>query len=116
MLGDLDAVRDWSFAGDVVRGAWLMLQQDRPDDFILASGVPHTVAELAKLAFEHVGLCAHDYIRVDQSMVRSAERTVPVGDATQARARLGWCPTISFEQLVERMVEADLAELRADAR
>ncbi len=115
VLGDLDAVRDWSFAGDVVRGAWLMLQQEQPDDYILASGVPHTVAELAEIAFAQVGLSARDHIRVDPALVRSADETPLVGDPSRARVRLGWRPTVSFEQLIERMVEADLAELRAAA-
>jgi GDPmannose 4,6-dehydratase len=113
VLGDLDAVRDWSFAGDVMRGAWMMLQREHPDDYILASGIPHTVAEFAEIAFAHLGLSAKDHIRVDQSLMRSGEDGRLVGDATRARERLGWGPTISFQQLIERMVEADLAELRA---
>jgi GDPmannose 4,6-dehydratase len=110
-LGDLDAVRDWSFAGDIVRGAWLMLQQDRADDYILASGIPHTVAEFADIAFEHVGLKAADHIRVDRGLVRPAEETPLVGNPTRARAQLGWRPTLSLEELVGRMVDADLREL-----
>jgi GDPmannose 4,6-dehydratase len=111
-LGALDAVRDWSFAGDIVRGAWLMLQQDHPDDYILASGVPRTVAELAKLAFACVELDAERYLRVDPSLVRPAEHTPPVGDPSKARAQLGWEPLVSFEELVERMVRADLRSLQ----
>jgi GDPmannose 4,6-dehydratase len=109
-LGDLDAVRDWSFAGDVVRGAWLTLQHDRPDDYIFASGIPHTVRELAELAFDRVGLRAEDYIRIDRKLVRGSEELPLVGDATRARTRLGWRPTLSFEELIERMVDADLRE------
>jgi GDPmannose 4,6-dehydratase len=112
VLGDLDAVRDWSFAGDVMRGAWLMLQQPRPDDYILASGVPHTVAELAEIAFAHVGLRAGDHIRLDESLLREPEPTPLVGDPTHAREVLGWEPTLTFEQLVERMVDADLNALQ----
>ena len=112
-LGNLDAVRDWSFAGDVMRGAWLMLQQEHPADYILASGVPHTVADLARVAFEHVGLDAADYIRVDPDLVRPPDETPIVGDPTRARQQLGWRPTLSFEQLVERMVDADLRALEA---
>jgi GDPmannose 4,6-dehydratase len=111
VLGDRDAVRDWSFAGDVIYGAWLMLQQERGDDYILASGIPHTVAELAEVAFAHVGLNADDHIRVDPALVRSPDVTPLVGDPTRARECLGWRPTLNFEQLIERMVDADLRAL-----
>jgi GDPmannose 4,6-dehydratase len=111
-LGNLDAIRDWSFAGDIVRGAWMMLQQDRPDDFVLASGVAHTVADLAAAAFACVDLDVERYLRIDPSLVRPPERTPSVGDPQKARARLGWEPEVSFEQLVERMVKADLRSLR----
>jgi GDPmannose 4,6-dehydratase len=114
VLGDLDAIRDWSFAGDVVRGAWLMLQADRPDDYILASGVPHTVAELARVAFEHVGLDPADYIKVDPRLVRPPDETPQIGDAAHARNRLGWEPTLSFEQLIHRMVDADVRALQTN--
>jgi GDPmannose 4,6-dehydratase len=110
-LGSLGAVRDWSFAGDIVRGAWLMLQQERPDDYVLASGVPHTVAEFAAAAFACVGLDAERYLRVDPALVRAPERTPSVGDPSRARERLGWEPEISFAELVERMVQADLRAL-----
>jgi GDPmannose 4,6-dehydratase len=114
-LGSLAAVRDWSFAGDIVYGAWLMLQQDRPDDYVLASGIPHTVAELASTAFACVGLDAERYLRVDPSLVRPAELSPSVGDPSKARERLGWKPRMSFEELVERMVLADVRSLRATA-
>jgi len=110
-LGALDAVRDWSFAGDIVRGAWLMLQQDRPSDYVLASGVGRTVAEFARAAFACVELDAERYLRVDEARVRAPESTPSVGDARRARERLGWVPELTFEQLVERMVRADLREL-----
>jgi len=112
-LGALDAVRDWSFAGDVMRGAWLTLQQDEPEDYVLASGVGRTVAQLAEAAFACVGLQAERYVRVDPKLVRAPERTVSVGDPGKARTQLGWEPRVSFEQLVARMVEADLRELQA---
>jgi GDPmannose 4,6-dehydratase len=115
-LGDLDAVRDWSFAGDIVRGAWLMLQQESPDDYVLASGVPRTVAELARTAFACVDLDADRYLRVDRSLVRPTERTPSVGDPAKARERLCWEPQLSFAQLIERMVQADLRSLQAVAR
>jgi GDPmannose 4,6-dehydratase len=114
-LGSLDAVRDWSFAGDVMRGAWLMLQQEESGDYVLASGVPRTVAELAQTAFACVELDAERYLRVDQSLVRPAESTPSVGDPGKARRQLGWLPKVSFEALVERMVRADLRELEAAA-
>jgi len=114
-LGSLDAVRDWSFAGDIVYGAWLMLQQEQPGDYILASGVPHTVAELASTAFACVGLDAERYLRVDPSLVRPPERSPSVGDPTKAREQLGWEPRMSFQELVERMVLADVRALRAAA-
>jgi GDPmannose 4,6-dehydratase len=110
-LGALDAVRDWSFAGDIVRGAWLMLQQDAPADYVLASGVPRTVAELARMAFACVELDADRYVGVDESLVRPPESTPSVGDPGKAHRRLGWEPEVSFEELVERMVRADLRSL-----
>ena len=114
-LGDLSAVRDWSFAGDVVRGAWLMLQQERPDDYILAGGVPRTVADFAHTAFACVDLEAERYLRIDSDLLRPPETTPSVGDPTRARERLGWAPQVDFPQLVERMVMADLHELRGVA-
>jgi GDPmannose 4,6-dehydratase len=115
-LGSLDAVRDWSFAGDVMRGAWLMLQQERPGDYVLASGVGHTVRELAAIAFACVDLDAERHIRVDETLVRAPERTLNVGDPSRARRELGWRAELSFEQLVERMVRADIRELEAAAQ
>jgi GDPmannose 4,6-dehydratase len=115
VLGNLDAVRDWSYAGDIMHGAWLMLQQERAGDYILASGVGRTVAELAETAFAYVGLAARDHIRVDPALVRPPEATPVVGDPTRARERLGWVPELSFEDLIARMVEADLQALRQGA-
>jgi len=112
-LGDLEAVRDWSFAGDVVRGAWLMLQQERPEDYVLASGIAHTVAEFAQAAFACVDLEAERYLRVDPALVRAPEGTPSVGDPSKARERLGWRPLLSFVELVERMVRADMRSLEA---
>jgi GDPmannose 4,6-dehydratase len=112
-LGSLDAVRDWSFAGDIMRGAWLMLQQDVAEDYVLAGGVPHTVAELARTAFACVGLDAERYVRVDPALVRAEEGTPSVGDPTRARERLGWRPELDFQALVRRMVDADLRALGA---
>jgi GDPmannose 4,6-dehydratase len=112
-LGDLQAVRDWSFAGDIVRGAWLMLQQEHPDDYVLASGVPHTVGEFAQSAFACVDLDAERYLRSDPALVRPSESTLSVGDPSKARERLGWEPRVSFAELIERMVRADLRSLEA---
>jgi GDPmannose 4,6-dehydratase len=113
VLGDLAAQRDWSFAGDIVRGAWLMLQRERPEDYILASGAAHTVGEFADAAFACVDLEAERYVRVDPELVRPHEPTPLVGDPGKARRVLGWRPRLSFEELVERMVRADLDALRA---
>jgi GDPmannose 4,6-dehydratase len=112
-LGALDAVRDWSFAGDVMHGAWLMLQQEQPGDYVLASGAAHTVAEFARTAFACVELDAEEYLRVDSSLVRAPESTPSVGDPAKARERLGWRAELSFEQLVQRMVDADMRALQA---
>jgi GDPmannose 4,6-dehydratase len=114
-LGDLAAVRDWCHARDVVRGYWLMLQQDEPDDYILAGGVGRTVGELVDAAFGCVGLDPAAHVRVDERLVRVSERTPPVGDTTRARERLGWEPETSFEAMIEEMVQADLAALAAGA-
>ena len=110
-LGDTSAVRDWSFAGDIMRGCRLMLARDEPRDYVLASGVGHTVADFLDAAFAHVGLDPADYVRTDPDLVRAPERVPPIGDPSRARAELGWAPTLSFEQLVARMVDADLADL-----
>jgi GDPmannose 4,6-dehydratase len=111
-LGDLGAVRDWSFAGDIARGMWLMLQQESGADYVLASGVGRTVADFVRAAFACVELDPDDYVRVDESLVRPRERTPNVGDPSRARERLGWEPQTSFEALVERMVRADLRVLQ----
>ena len=115
-LGSLDAVRDWSFAGDIMQAAWLMLQQERPGDYVLASGEGHTVAELARAAFACVGLDSERYIRVEESLVREPERTPNVGDPSRARRELGWQAQVSFEQLVQRMVRADMRSLESVAQ
>jgi len=112
-LGSLDAIRDWSFAGDVMHGAWLMLQQDRPADYVLASGVPRTVADFARSAFGYLDLDPERYIGVDPGLVRAPEDTPSVGDPTRAREQLGWDARVSFDELVQRMVDADLRSLRA---
>jgi len=114
-LGNLDARRDWGYAGDYVRAMWLMLQQDTADDFVVCTGQTHSVRELCQAAFGHVGLNWEDYVVVDLRFVRPAEVDLLVGDPTQAREVLGWVPTVSFEELIAMMVDADLETLRAEA-
>jgi GDPmannose 4,6-dehydratase len=112
-LGDLDAQRDWGYAADYVRAMALMLRQDEPDDFVIATGVPHSVQELVELAFGHVGLDWQEYVHIDESLRRgAAELHHLVGDATKARERLGWETTVDFEGLVRLLVEADVERLR----
>ncbi len=108
-LGNLDAQRDWGFAGDYVRAMWLMLQQDQPDDYVIGTGRVHTVREFCQVAFDVVGLDYHNYVVEDQQFFRPAEAYPLVADPTHARQVLGWVPEVSFEELVRRMVEADLA-------
>jgi GDPmannose 4,6-dehydratase len=106
-LGDLDAQRDWGYAADYVRAMWLMLQQDAAGDYLIASGVLHSVRDLAELAFEHVGLDWRDHVRVDESLRRgAAELHDLVGDSSKARRELGWTPRVGFEELVRLLVDA----------
>jgi len=111
-LGNLDSKRDWGFAGDYVKAMWLMLQQDKPDDYVVATGETHTVKRLVELAFSAVGLDWKKYVEIDPALVRPAEVDLLIGDPSKARAVLGWKPEVTFEQLVERMVQADLARLQ----
>jgi GDPmannose 4,6-dehydratase len=114
-LGNLDAKRDWGHARDYVRAMWLMLQQDNGDDYVVATGRTVTVREFCDLAFAHVGLKAEDHLTVDPRFLRPAEVDVLLGDAAKAKARLGWEPEISLEQMVAEMVDADLARHRSQA-
>jgi GDPmannose 4,6-dehydratase len=114
-LGSMDAVRDWSAATDVVRGMLLAVEHDEPGDYVLASGVGRTVGDLVDAAFAHVGLDPADHVRVDPAFVRPPEATPQIGDASRARAVLGWEPEVGFEALIGEMVDADLADLRASA-
>ncbi|MGG3838359.1 GDP-mannose 4,6-dehydratase [Paenibacillus thiaminolyticus] len=107
-LGNLDAKRDWGFAGDYVKAMWLMLQQDQPDDYVIATGETHTVEELVRVAFDHVGLDWREYVVVDPRFVRPAEVDLLLGDCTMAKKKLGWKLEVGFEQLVKMMVESDL--------
>jgi GDPmannose 4,6-dehydratase len=114
-LGNLEARRDWGYAGDYVRAMSLMLRQDEPDDYVIATGVGHSVSELVELAFGHVGLEWQEYVHIDESLVRGAAELYDlVGDASKARERLGWVPTVDFDGLVRLLVDADLERLRRE--
>ena len=112
-LGNLDARRDWGFAGDYVRAMWMMLQQDSPGDYVVATGVSHSVRDLVQTAFDHVWLDWQQHVKIDPSFLRPAEVDHLIGDSTKARTELGWQPAVDFEGLVTRMVDADLQRLRA---
>jgi GDPmannose 4,6-dehydratase len=112
VLGDLGAVRDWSHAADIVRGAWLSLQADAPGDYVFASGVGRTVGDLVNAAFAAAGTSPEGRVRVDPAFVRPPEPWPPVGDPSRAHTALGWEPEIGYEELISEMVTADLAELR----
>jgi len=107
-MGNLDAKRDWGYAGDYVEGMWLMLQQDSPEDYVIASGETHSVRELVETAFSIAGLDWKAYVKIDERFVRPAEVDLLIGDPTKARTRLGWTPKVTFRSLVEMMVRADL--------
>ena len=105
----MDVSRDWGFAGDYVRAMWLMLQQDEPEDYVIATGQSHSVRYLLQVAFQHVGIDDwRPYVVQDERFFRPADVAVLVGDASKARAKLGWQPTVGFQQLIEMMVDADL--------
>jgi GDPmannose 4,6-dehydratase len=112
MLGNLDAQRDWGFAGDYVEAMWLMLQQDEPDDYVIATGVKHSVRQLVEIAFSHAGLDWQKHVEVDNNLLRPAEVNMLCGNASKAKAKLGWSPKVSFDELVKMMVDADLERVR----
>jgi len=114
-LGNLEARRDWGFAGDYVEAMWLMLQQDEPDDYVVCTGETHSVREFCEAAFGHVGLDYRDYVVQDPRVYRPAEVDLLVGDPTRAREKLGWKPRVSLEELVQMMVDADLRYLGREA-
>lgn len=113
-LGNLDAQRDWGFAGDYVKAMWLMLQQDRPDDYVIATGKTHSVRQLCREAFSHLGLNWQDHVVVDPAFIRPADVDQLVGDTSKARQVLGWKPAVEFSELIAMMVESDLALLRKE--
>lgn len=108
-LGNLDARRDWGYAGDYVRAMWMMLQQDSPDDYVVSTGETHAVKELCQVAFDRVGLNWEDHVVVDRKFYRPAEIDLLIGDPAKAKAKLGWEPKVNFKELVEMMVDSDLA-------
>jgi GDPmannose 4,6-dehydratase len=112
LLGNLDSQRDWGFAGDYVRAMWLMLQQDTPDDYVIASGITHSVQRLCEVAFERVDLDWKEFVVQDERFMRPAEVDLLVGDASKAGGKLGWEAAVSFEELIRMMVDADLERLK----
>jgi len=115
-LGNLDGQRDWGFAGDYVEAMWLMLQQEEPDDFVIATGETHSVREFCEIAFEHLGLRWEDHVVIDERFIRPAEVDLLIGDPAKAKAELGWASKTPFRDLVTSMVDADLAGLERLAR
>ena len=115
-MGNLDAKRDWGHARDYVKAMWLMLQQDTPDDYVVATGRTVTVRDMCRIAFAHVGLDYNDFVKVDPAFLRPAEVDVLLGDASKAREKLGWIPETTLEDMIKEMVEADLARHRARMR
>jgi GDPmannose 4,6-dehydratase len=113
-LGNLDAQRDWGYAGDYVRAMWMMLSHDEPDDYVIATGVKHSVRDFARIAFEHVDLDWEKFVEVDPELLRPADVNTLRGDASKARRVLGWTPDVSFEQLVRMMVDADLERVKKE--
>lgn len=113
-MGNLEAERDWGFAGDYVQAMWLMLQQEKPEDFVIATGQTHSVRRLLEVAFGHLGLDYRNHVEIDPDLLRPAEVHHLLGDYSKAKRILGWTPRVSFEKLIEMMVESDLALLQTD--
>jgi GDPmannose 4,6-dehydratase len=114
-LGNLDAKRDWGFAGDYVEAQWRMLQQDQPDDYVIATGISHSVRDLVEVAFAHAGLDWEKYVKLDPKLIRPAEVEHLIGDSARARQELGWMPSVDFSTLIKMMVDADLSRVAAEA-
>jgi GDPmannose 4,6-dehydratase len=110
-MGNLEARRDWGFAGDYVEAMWLMLQQDQPDDYVIATGETHTVQKLVEVAFGHAGLDWKKYVVQDPAFLRPAEVDLLIGDPSKAKKQLGWQPKVSFEQMIQMMVDSDIKRL-----
>ncbi len=112
-LGNLEAKRDWGYAGEYVKAMWLMLQEDQPDDYVIATGETHSVREFVELAFNHAGLNWQDHVEIDEKLIRPAEVHLLCGDATKAKSTLGWSPSVDFEELVCMMVDEDMKAVGA---
>jgi GDPmannose 4,6-dehydratase len=112
-LGNLEAHRDWGFAGDYVKAMWLMLQRDLPDDYVIATGISHSVRDLVEVAFAHAGLDWRKHVTLDPKLIRPAEVDRLIGDNSKARAQLGWTPSVDFSGLIRMMVDADLERIAA---
>ena len=112
VLGDIEAKRDWGYAKDYVKAMWLMLQQDKPSDYVIATGIEHSVKDILDIAFSYVNLDWHDYVKIDQSLMRRVELNRLVGDSSKARKELGWEPSLSFEEMIRLMTETDLTALK----
>jgi GDPmannose 4,6-dehydratase len=115
-LGNLDARRDWGYAKDYVRAMWLMLQQGKADDFVIATGESHTVRDLCSIAFSYLGLDYKDFVVIEERLLRPADIHTLVGDSSKARKKLGWEPKLAFKELIEMMTESDLMELKRKGR
>jgi GDPmannose 4,6-dehydratase len=113
-LGNLDAKRDWGYAGDYVEAMWLMLQQDEPDDYVVATGETHSVREFLEKVFQKLDLDIEKHVEIDSRYFRPTEVDVLLGDASKARKKLGWSPTVGFEQLIDMMVAADLEQAQKE--
>ena len=115
-MGNLDAKRDWGYAGDYVKAMWLMLQQPEPDDYVIATGETHSVQELMEVAFSYLDLDYRDFVVIDKQFIRPAEVDLLVGDSSKARKIMGWKPDVDFEGLVKMMVDADLELVKKEIR
>ncbi|MSO55909.1 MAG: GDP-mannose 4,6-dehydratase [Acidobacteria bacterium] len=115
-LGNLSACRDWGFAGDYVRAMWLMLQQPEPEDYVIATGIAHSVQDLVEIAFTRVGLDWKTHVKLDPTLIRPTEVDHLIGDSSKARTKLNWTPTVDFKGLIEMMVDADVARLSTASR
>jgi GDPmannose 4,6-dehydratase len=115
-LGNIDAKRDWGFAGDYVEAMWLMLQQDNADDYVIATGRTTTVRDMCRIAFSHIGLNYEDYLKIDPKFYRPAEVDILLGNPSKAKEKLGWQPRTSLEELITMMVDADLERVRNEIR
>jgi len=115
-LGNLDSIRDWGFAGDYVKAMWLMLQQDTPDDYVIATGEQYSIRELLETAFSYVGMDYHDYVVVDPSFIRPSEVNILIGDSSKARRKLGWEPEVSFKELIRMMMDSDIEKTESQLK